>query len=139
MYIRKSNSCKTGPSGTPHVILEVLDAKPLIDTNCLHCFIDTSCLLNMIQIICLLIHVFHNDIICSTECYDPQYQKPFEGQQKYHMQSYHHQELSLLPQSDLTEHMKLNNAAESQLKRIYVFIKKIIDSVVHAYQVNHSY
>ena len=35
MYIRKSNSCKTGPSGTPHVILEVLDAKPLIDTNCL--------------------------------------------------------------------------------------------------------
>ena len=35
MYIRKSNSPKTGPSGTPHVILEVLDAKPLIDTNCL--------------------------------------------------------------------------------------------------------
>ena len=75
MYIRKSNSPKTDPSGTPHVILEVLDAKPLIDTNCLHCFIDTNCLLNMIQIIYLLIHVFHNDIICLTECYDPQYQK----------------------------------------------------------------
>ena len=39
---------------------------------------------------------------------------PSEGQQKYHMQSYHHEELSLLPQSDLTEQMKLNNAAESQ-------------------------
>ena len=71
-------------------------------------------LLNMIQIICLLIHIFHNDTICSTECYDPQYQKPYEGQQKYHKQSYHHLELSLLPQSDLTEHTKLNNTAESQ-------------------------
>ena len=30
------------------------------------------------------------------------------------MQSYYHEELSLLPQSDLTEHMKLNNAAECQ-------------------------
>ena len=68
----------------------------------------------MIQTICLLIHVFLNDIICSTECYDPQYQKPPEGQQNYHMQSYYHQELSFLPQSDLTERMKLNNAAESQ-------------------------
>ena len=73
-------------------------------------------LINMIQIICLLIHVFH-DIICSTECYDPQHamiRKPSEGQQKYHMQSYHHEELLLLPQSDLTEHMKLNNATKSQ-------------------------
>ena len=52
--------------------------------------------------------------ICSTECHDPQYQKPYEGQQKYHIQSYHCQELSLLPQSDLTEHMKFNNDAESQ-------------------------
>ena len=42
----------------------------------------------MIQIICLLIQVFHNDIICSTECYDPQYQKPSEGQQKYNMHYY---------------------------------------------------
>ena len=41
-------------------------------------------------------------------------QKPSEGQQKYHMQSYHHEELLLLPQSDLTEHMKLNNATKSQ-------------------------
>ena len=40
--------------------------------------------------------------------------KASEGQQKYHKQSYQHQELSSLPQSDLTEHMKLNNAAESQ-------------------------
>ena len=70
--------------------------------------------LNMIQAISLLIHIFCNDIICSTECYDPQYQKPPAGQQKYHMQSYHHQELLLLSQSCLTEHMKLNNAAESQ-------------------------
>ena len=58
-------------------------------------------------------HIFRNDIISSTECYDPQYQKPSEGQQKYHMQNYHHQELSLLPHSYLIEHM-LNNAAESQ-------------------------
>ena len=41
---------------------------------------------NMIQNICLLIHVFHNDRIYSTECYDPQHKKPSEGQQKYHMQ-----------------------------------------------------
>ena len=68
----------------------------------------------MIQTICLFIHIFHSDTICSAECYDPQYQKPFEVQQKYHMQRYHHQELSLLPQSDLTENTKLNNAAESQ-------------------------
>ena len=47
--------------------------------------------------------------------------KASEGQQKYHKQSYQHQELSSLPQSDLTEHMKLNNAAESQLKRILCF------------------
>ena len=72
-------------------------------------------LLNIIQTICLLIHIFRNDTICSTECYDPQYQKPFEGQQKkYHMQSYHRQELSLLPQLNLTEHMTLINAAETQ-------------------------
>ena len=71
----------------------------------------------MIQTICLLIHVFHSDTICSTEYYEPQCQKSSEGQQKYHMQSYHHRELSLLPQLDLTEHTKLNNAAESQTKR----------------------
>ena len=40
--------------------------------------------------------------------------KASEGQQKKLKQSYHHQKLSLLPQSDLLEHMKLNNAAESQ-------------------------
>ena len=33
---------------------------------------------------------------------------------KYRMQSYDHQEPSLLPQSDLTEPTKLNIAAESQ-------------------------
>ena len=86
----------------------------------------------MIQNICLLIHAFRNGIICSTECYDSQYQKPSKGRQKYHMQSYHHQELSLLPQSDLTEHMKLNNVAESQTEIYNVaFIKKFIDSVIH--------
>ena len=35
MYIRKSKDPKTDPCGTPHVIPEVLDSKPLIDTNCL--------------------------------------------------------------------------------------------------------
>ena len=70
--------------------------------------------LNMIQTICLIIHIFHNDIIYSTECYDPQYQKVSEGQQKYHMQSYHHQELSLLLPTDLLEHMKVNSAAKTQ-------------------------
>ena len=68
----------------------------------------------MIQIVCLLIHVFHSDTIFSTEWHDPQRQKPSEGQQKYYMQSYHYQELSLLLQSDLTEHTKFNNATESQ-------------------------
>ena len=67
----------------------------------------------MIQTICLLIHVFHSDTIYSTECYDPQYQDPPEGYQKYHMQSYHHQEFLLLPQPELIEHTKLNNATES--------------------------
>ena len=109
MYIRKIKGPKTDPCGTPYVILEVLDSKPLADTNCLR-----FAMIHMIQTICLLIHVFRNDIICSTESYDPQYQKPSEGQQKYHMQSYHYQELSLLPQSDLIEHMILNNAAENQ-------------------------
>ena len=107
MYIRKSKGPKTDPCGTPYVILEVLDSKPLTVQIAYG-------LLNMIQNICLLIHVFRNDIISSTECYDPQYQKPSEGQQKYPMQSYHHQELSLLPQLDLIEHMMLNNGAESQ-------------------------
>ena len=68
----------------------------------------------MIQTICLLINVIHNDITYSTEIYDPQYEKPSEVQQKYHMQSYHQQELSLLPQSDLLDQANLNNAAESQ-------------------------
>ena len=35
MYIRKSKGPKTDPCGTQHVILEVLDSMPLIDTNCL--------------------------------------------------------------------------------------------------------
>ena len=86
-------------------ILEVLDTKPLIDTNCLrfakydsnHLFVNPRV----------------NDTICSTEYYDPQYQKPYEGQQKYHKQSYHHLELYSL-KSGLTDHTKLNNAAESQ-------------------------
>ena len=68
----------------------------------------------MIQTICLLIHAFHNDTIYSTEYDDPRYQKPSEGQQIYHMESYHHQELSLLPQSDLLGHMKSNSVAKSQ-------------------------
>ena len=71
-------------------------------------------LLNMIKTICFLIHVYHSDIICSTRCYDPQYQKPSEGQQEYHVQSYYLEELSLWPQSDLTEHAKLNDTAETK-------------------------
>ena len=73
-------------------------------------------LLNMIQTICLLIHIFHNDTFYSTECYAPHYQKSSKGKQKYHMQSYHyhHQELLLLPQPDLLEHMKLSNVVKSQ-------------------------
>ena len=107
VYSRKSKGPKTDPCNTPHVILKVLDAKPLTDTNCLQ-------FAKIIQTICLLIHAFHSDTICSIECYDPQYQKPSVGQQKYHKQSYHHQGLSLLLQSDLTEHTKLNNATESR-------------------------
>ena len=57
---------------------------------------------------------YSSNTICSTEYSDLQFQKPDKGQQKYHTQSYHHQELSLLTQSDLTEHTKLNNVAESQ-------------------------
>ena len=34
MYIRKSKGLKTDPCGTPHVIVEVLDSNPLLDTNC---------------------------------------------------------------------------------------------------------
>ena len=34
MYIRKMKGPKTDPCGTPHVILEVHDSKPLIHTNC---------------------------------------------------------------------------------------------------------
>ena len=33
MHIRKSKGPKTDLCGTPHVILEVIDSKPLIDTN----------------------------------------------------------------------------------------------------------
>ena len=39
-----------------------------------------------------------------------------QSYQSYLMQSYHHQELSLLSQSVLLEHPKLSNAAESQTK-----------------------
>ena len=35
IYSRKSKGFKTDPCGIPHVLLEVLDAKPLTDTNCL--------------------------------------------------------------------------------------------------------
>ena len=35
MYSRKSKGAKIDPCDTPHLILEVLDAKPLIETNCL--------------------------------------------------------------------------------------------------------
>ena len=51
----------------------------------------------MIQTIFLLIHVYHNDTICSTECYNPQYQKPSEGQQKYHMQYHIINKIFILP------------------------------------------
>ena len=103
---KKVQGPKTDPCCKPQVIFEIIDAKPLIDTNCYS-------QLNMVQNLCFLIHIFHNDIIYSTECYDPQYQKPSEGEQKYHKQSYH-QELSLFLLSDLLEQMKLNSAAKSQ-------------------------
>ena len=103
VYNRNSN---TDPCGTPQVILEILNTKPLIDANCLR-----SAKYNWIT--CLLIHVFHNDTIYATEFHDPQCQKPSDGLPNYHIQSYHHQELSLLPQSDLLEHMRVNNATES--------------------------
>ena len=35
MYIRKNKSPKTDSCGTLHVVLELLDSKPSIDTNCL--------------------------------------------------------------------------------------------------------
>ena len=35
MYIRKGQGPKTDPCGTPDVIFELLDSKPLIGTNCL--------------------------------------------------------------------------------------------------------
>ena len=35
MYLRKSKGPKTDPCGTTHVIIEVLNSKPLIDANCL--------------------------------------------------------------------------------------------------------
>ena len=80
----------------------------------------------MIQTICLLIHVFHNNTLCSIECYDPQYQRSSEGQQKYHIKSYHHQELSLLPHLDLIEHTKLINAVKSHTEgNIYCFYQEI--------------
>ena len=71
---RKSKGPKTDPCGIPQVTLEILDAKPMINTNCI-----AYGQLNMIQTICLLIHIFLNDIIYSTEFYDLQYQKPSEG------------------------------------------------------------
>ena len=48
------------------------------------------------------------------------------------MQSYYHPEISLLPQSDFIEHMKLNNAAKSQTEGN---IKKFIDSIIHYFSV----
>ena len=60
MYSRKSKGLTTDPCGTPHVILEVLDAKPFIDTNWLR--------------------------FAKYDSNHPQYQKPSEGQQKYHLQ-----------------------------------------------------
>ena len=34
----------------------------------------------LIQVALFVNHVFHSDTISATECYDPQYQKPSEGQ-----------------------------------------------------------
>ena len=90
IYSRKTKGPETDPCGTPHVILQVLMQS--------HWLIQIAYgLLNMIQTISLLIYIFHSDTMCSTECYDLQYQKPSKGQQKYHMQSYHHQERLLFP------------------------------------------
>ena len=53
-----------------------------------------------------------------TKCYDKQYEKPSENQQKYQMESYHHQQLLLLP-------LSLNNAFEIQTEK-NIFIYPII-------------
>ena len=45
------------------------------------------------------------------------------------MQINHHQQFSLLSQSDLVRHMKLNNAGESQTEGNVIFIKKFIDPI----------
>ena len=41
------------------------------------------------------------------------------------MQNYHHQELSLLPLSDLLVNMKLNTATESPTEKNVVFFQEI--------------
>ena len=70
------------------------------------------------------IHLFQSNIIYSKERYDSQYQKLSEGQQINHIQSYHHQELSLFSQSDLLEHIKFNYAAKSQTERNMLFLSR---------------
>lgn len=45
------------------------------------------------------------------------------------MQINHQQQFSLLSQSDLVRHMKLNNAGESQTEGNVIFIKKFIDPI----------
>lgn len=42
------------------------------------------------------------------------------------MQNYHHQELSLLPLSDLLVNMKLNTATESPTEKNVVFFQEFI-------------
>ena len=60
------------------------------------------------------------------------------------MQSYHHQGLLLLPQSDLLEHMKLNIAAENQTEEnIYIYFSVILsmldNSVVKKFNNNITF
>ena len=102
---RKSKCPKTDSCGTSHAMLEVLDTKTLIQI--------AYGLLNMIHTICLSIHIFHSSQLAQQNAMIPSI-KAFSRPTKYHMQSYHYQELSLLPQPHLTEHAKLNNAPESQ-------------------------
>ena len=62
MHIKKSSGPNTLPWGTPQVIVDIFELKPLIDTNCS----DWS---NMIQTIYLVFPCYF--VICS----DQQYQR----------------------------------------------------------------
>ena len=71
--------------------------------------------------------------MCSTERYDPQYQKSSEGQQEIPLAKLPPSRAFILPQSDLTEHRSWIMLPKAKLNGIYNvdFIKKSIDSIIH--------